>query len=199
MSTETRTLNINSISLPIPLTPTPPLEPASTKTQTTKEPEEEQLLSKCIYADDPITEFNKSYSQILLEKQQNHKKNHNYLSYKLNQLYYQYIYSTPIAILSLGETIWFNLVVLSLIVVTSYYICWILPQMMLNGFEKFYYYLTGYSFKFSNIIMGSGDSNSSVLKFLNSLLFLNLKNNASSLFLNNNYNNDGVEFLRNVQ
>ncbi|KAI5963031.1 uncharacterized protein KGF55_002823 [Candida pseudojiufengensis] len=184
-----------SKSTPISLTTTQPLNNSinsSASTNNILEPSNDILLSKCQYIDDH--QINKSYSEILLDKQQNYKNSNNFILYKLNQLYYTYIYSTPLAYSSIGESIFFNLIVIGLIILLSYYIGWILPKIIIHSIEKFYYYLTGYSFTFANFFnssSGSSSSSSSILGWINDLLFLNLKNNSSSsLFLNNGLNNN---------
>lgn len=106
-----------------------------------------------------------SSTQKLLERQENLKSS-NYLLYKLNSLYYLYFYSTPLPYSTLGESIFFNGIILSLTVLLIYYTVWSLPLKLLHSSENLYYYLTGKLITFD------------VLHAINTLFHLNGENST---------------------
>ncbi|KAI5964500.1 hypothetical protein KGF57_000992 [Candida theae] len=104
-------------------------------------------------------------SKELLEKQE-YLKSSNYILYKLNCWYYLYYYSTPLPYSTLGESIIFNGVIMSLTLLFMYYTVWILPLKLIQSGENLYYYLTGHTISFD------------VLQAINTVLHLNGENST---------------------
>lgn len=73
------------------------------------------------------------------------------VKYKLNRLYQLYYYNSPIPVLTTNETIIFNIINLTIVLVGIYYIIKYLPLIVLQSIDKLYYYITGYQLLSSGI------------------------------------------------
>ncbi|EGW30364.1 uncharacterized protein SPAPADRAFT_63213 [Spathaspora passalidarum NRRL Y-27907] len=65
------------------------------------------------------------------------------IPHKLKRLYDLYYYCSPIPVLSTGETIIFNLINLTILLVSAYYAVYFLPTVLTRAIEKLWFYITG--------------------------------------------------------
>ncbi|KAI3404192.2 hypothetical protein KGF56_002953 [Candida oxycetoniae] len=82
-------------------------------------------------------------------EQQRKMKAKPYMMYKPYQFYHHYHYGSLITILSNGEMCFYYAITISLFLLASYYVIWVLPIAVLRSSEKIYYYLTGHRMSFN--------------------------------------------------
>ncbi|KAL6454049.1 hypothetical protein SBY92_003506 [Candida maltosa Xu316] len=105
----------------------------------------------------------------------------NKFSNKLRKYYNLYYYSSPLPVLSTGESIIFNTINLLILFISVYYTIFYVPHILTQCTEKFLYYITGHQINLFNLIT----STFRLVAVNNTTQFVNnITTNHDTMFIN---------------